>query len=239
MFENLKVIKRNDPAARSFLEIILCYPGLHAIWLHKIAHLLFFIKIPILPRLINTFSRFATGLDIHPGAKLANGIMIDHGMGVVIGETAEVGKGTLIYQGVTLGGTGKEDGKRHPTILENVVIGAGAKVLGNITIGNHVRIGAGSIVVKDVPDNCTVVGLPAYIVKNPDNQALNETNRLDHSALPNPISRVFSILTEKVDGLQQEIVEISRELGRTKLTVEEQSKDKREYLDHFINGGGI
>ncbi|MCB1157083.1 MAG: serine O-acetyltransferase [Leptospiraceae bacterium] len=203
MFENIKTIKQNDPAARSTLEIILCYPGLHALWLHKIAHFLYKLHIPILPRFINTFSRFLTGLDIHPGANIASGIMIDHGMGVVIGETAEIGKGCLIYQGVTLGGTGKENGKRHPTLKENVVVGSGAKILGNITIGSNVRIGAGSIVIKDVPPNCTVVGLPGYIVKNPDGKTLDREHMLDHNALPNPIARVISILVDKIEKLEE------------------------------------
>ena len=129
MFEDIKIIKENDPASKSWLEIILCYPGLHAIIWHRLAHLLYKIKIPLLPRIVNMLSRFLTGVDIHPGAELAAGIMIDHGSGVVIGETAEIAQGCLIYQGVTLGGTGKEHGKRHPTLRENVVVGAGAKVL--------------------------------------------------------------------------------------------------------------
>ncbi|MEM7180318.1 MAG: serine O-acetyltransferase [Spirochaetota bacterium] len=243
MFENLKTIKRYDPAAKSFLEIVLCYPGLHAIWLHQIAHFFYKLGIPLLPRLLNTLSRFLTGLDIHPGAKLADGIFIDHGMGVVIGETAEISKGCLIYQGVTLGGTGKEDGKRHPTLKENVVVGSGAKVLGNIVIGKNVRIGAGSIVLKDVPDNCTVVGLPAYIVKNPSNQTIDESNKLDHSALPNPVAKVFAILSEKVDGLQQEIVELSKELAiQQNKEIPQPTQEElqnNEIIQDFINGGGI
>ena len=134
MFENLIFIKQHDPAAKSYLEIILCYPGLHALWIHKLAHLLYLWQIPLFPRLLNYLSRFFTGIDIHPGAEIEDGILIDHGTGVVIGETAVIKKGCLIYQNVTLGGTGKEVGKRHPTLKENVVVGAGAKVLGNITI---------------------------------------------------------------------------------------------------------
>ncbi|NBU96749.1 MAG: serine O-acetyltransferase, partial [Spirochaetia bacterium] len=200
MFENIKFIKEHDPAAKSYLEIALCYPGLHALFFHKIAHRLFLWNIPILPRLINYWSRFLTGVDIHPGATIEDGILIDHGTGVVIGETAVIHKGCLIYQNVTLGGTGKEVGKRHPTLMENVVVGAGAKVLGNITIQKNCRIGAGSVVMRDVPENCTVVGIPGRVVKNISSQSMNEENLLNHSELPDPIARVFSILAEKIES---------------------------------------
>ncbi len=230
VFENIRFIKEHDPAAKSYLEVILCYPGLHAIWLHKIAHFLYKLKIPILPRLINYFSRFLTGIDIHPGAKIADGVFIDHGTGVVIGETAEVGKGCLIFQGVTLGGTGKETGKRHPTLKEHVVVGAGAKILGNITIGNNVRIGAGSVVLKDVPEGCTVVGIPGRVVKTTGKE-LTEENILDHAELPDPVARVFSILVEKVETLQKELVDMSKH----QLKDLEQEKE----IQDFINGAGI
>src|SRR5258705_2975334 len=145
--EQIETIFREDPAAKSVLEIILCYPGFHAILLHRFAHMLYNANIPLVPRVISQMSRFFTGIEIHPGAKIGRRFFIDHGMGVVIGETAEIGDDVLIYQGVTLGGTGKEKGKRHPTIGNNVVVGGGAKVLGNITIGDYVKIGAGSVVV--------------------------------------------------------------------------------------------
>jgi serine O-acetyltransferase len=233
MFENIKFIKQNDPAAKSYLEIILCYPGLHALWLHKISHTLYNFNVPLFPRLINYYSRFLTGIDIHPGAKIASGILIDHGTGVVIGETAEVGKGCLIYQGVTLGGTGKETGKRHPTLKENVVIGAGAKVLGNIVIENNVRIGAGSVVMRDVPPNCTVVGIPGRVVKS-GSQTVSDDNLLDHASLPDPVTRIFSILVEKVDTLQREIVMLTKS-DHAKKATEAQDKEIQE----FIHGGGI
>jgi serine O-acetyltransferase len=230
MFENMRFIKEHDPAAKSYIEIMLCYPGLHALWLHKISHFLFRIKFPLLPRLINYFSRFLTGIDIHPGAKIANGILIDHGTGVVIGETAEVGKGCLIFQGVTLGGTGKESGKRHPTLKEHVVVGAGAKVLGNIIIENNVRIGAGSVVMRDVPAGCTVVGIPGRVVKT-SGKGLTEETLLDHAELPDPVARVFSILVEKVETLQKELVSLSKHTIKN-------SENEKEIQD-FIGGAGI
>ncbi|PJZ71545.1 serine O-acetyltransferase [Leptospira perolatii] len=237
MFENIRMIRRNDPAAKSYIEIILCYPGLHALWFHLIAHFLYQIKIPLLPRLINTFARFITGVDIHPGAKIAPGIFIDHGHGVVIGETAEIAKGCLIYQGVTLGGTGKESGKRHPTLKENVVVGAGAKILGNIVIEHNVRVGAGSVVMRNVPPDCTVVGIPGKVVRTKIGFGDQGEHMLDHNELPDPVARVFSILVEKIDTLQQEVNEIC---ARQNLTVHgvPHKKDDDE-LNEFIHGGGI
>jgi serine O-acetyltransferase len=235
MFENIKFIKHHDPAAKSYLEIFLCYPGLHALFFHRISHVLNNWKIPLIPRLINYWTRFLTGIDIHPGAQIAKGILIDHGTGVVIGETAIVEKGCLIYQNVTLGGTGKESGKRHPTIKETVVIGAGAKVLGNITIQKNVRIGAGSVVMRDVPENCTVVGIPGRVVKNSNNQSFNEDNLLNHSELPDPVSRVFSILLEKVETLQQDLVDLSNKSDH-KITKNSTSDAE---LHNFIDGSGI
>ncbi len=158
--EQIETIFREDPAAKSILEIVLCYPGFHAVLMHRLAHRLYEAQIPILPRFLSQISRFLTGIEIHPGATIGRRFFIDHGMGVVIGETTEIGDDVLIYQGVTLGGTGNEQGKRHPTIGNNVVIGTGAKVLGSIRIGNNVKIGAGSVVVHPVPDNSTVVGIP-------------------------------------------------------------------------------
>lgn len=204
MFKNIKAIKTFDPAAKSYLEIILCYPGLHALWFHKLAHALYCLRIPLIPRIINYLSRMFTGIDIHPGAQIDSGIMIDHGQGVVIGQTAIIREGCLIYQGVTLGGTGKESGKRHPTLEKNVVVGAGAKVLGNISIGENSRIGAGSVVMHNVPPGCTVVGIPGKIVKTPakDSQV---PGMLDHGEMPDPIAKVISVLLEKIETQQKEI----------------------------------
>src|SRR5246500_2958300 len=173
--EQIDTIFREDPAAESVLEIVLCYPGFHAILLHRLAHWLSQKHVPLLPRVISQFSRFFTGIEIHPGATIGRRFFIDHGMGVVIGETTEIGDDVLLYQGVTLGGTGNEKGKRHPTLGNNVVIGTGAKVLGSITIGSNVKIGAGSVVVRSVPDYSTVVGIPGRVVGN-----LDPTDALEH-----------------------------------------------------------
>lgn len=233
MFDNIRKIRENDPAAKSYLEVILCYPGLHALWFHSLAHILYRLQIPILPRLVNYLTRMLTGIDIHPGAKISSGIMIDHGMGVVIGETAEIGKGCLIYQGVTLGGTGKESGKRHPTLKENVVIGSGAKILGNIVLGNNVRIGAGSVVMRDVPDNCTVVGIPGRVVKT---QTPGSEHMLDHGEMPDPIAKVFSILHEKIETLQIELANLTK----NKIKADVFKKEEKEFLDgFFMDGDGI
>ena len=165
VFKNLKydiqIVLKNDPAARSAFEVLLLYPSIHALIHHRIAHKLYKKKHFFLARLLSQISRFFTGIEIHPGATIGKGLFIDHGMGVVIGETAEIGDDVLIYHGVTLGGTGKDTGKRHPTVGNNVVIGCGAKVLGPINIGNNVKIGANSVVLKDVPDDSTTVGIPA------------------------------------------------------------------------------
>jgi len=163
--EHIQTIKREDPAAKSSLEILLCYPGLHAVIGHKLAHWLYGRRLYVLARLVSHISRLLTGIEIHPGAKIGQRLFIDHGFGVVIGETAEIGDDVLLYQGVTLGGTGGERGKRHPTIGDRVVIGAGAAILGNIELGPDVKVGAGSVVVHSVPAGATVVGIPGKVVK--------------------------------------------------------------------------
>src|SRR5581483_1502973 len=165
MREQIRAIKREDPAAKSSLEILLCYSGLHAVWFHRVAHWLYRRKLYVLARLVSQYSRFLTGIEIHPGAKLGKRLFIDHGLGVVIGETAEIGDDVLLYQGVTLGGTGSQRGKRHPTIGDRVVIGTGAAVLGNIMLGDDVKVGAGSVIVHSVPAGSTVVGIPGKVVK--------------------------------------------------------------------------
>lgn len=164
----LKSIVERDPASKNVFFVFFCYPCVHAIIHHRINHFLHKIKLKFLARLFSQISRFFTGIEIHPGAVIGKNLLIDHGMGIVIGETAIVGDNCTIYQGVTLGGTGKETGKRHPTLKDNVFVGSGAKILGNITIGNNVKIGANSVVLKDIPDDCTAVGVPAKIVKNKD-----------------------------------------------------------------------
>lgn len=197
---DFQIVFERDPAARHWLEVLCCYPGLHAIALHRVAHWLNLCCISFLPRFLSHLGRFLTGIEIHPGATLGQGVFIDHGMGVVIGETAIVGDYCLIYQNATLGGTGKESGKRHPTLGNNVVVGAGAKVLGNIQIGDRVRIGAGSIVLRDVPDDCTVVGVPGRVV--------SRTGRgcpLEHGKLPDIEGKLIRALIDRVEQLEQQI----------------------------------
>jgi serine O-acetyltransferase len=163
--EHIQAIQREDPAAKSALEVLLCYPGLHAVWIHRLAHWFYGRRMYVLARMISQTARFLTGIEIHPGAKIGKRLFIDHGHGVVIGETAEVGDDVLLYQGVTLGGTGNQRGKRHPTVGNRVVVGTGAAILGNIRLGNDVKVGAGSVVVHSVPDDSTVVGIPAKVVR--------------------------------------------------------------------------
>lgn len=198
--EQLDTIFREDPAAKSVLEIFLCYPGFHAILIHRVAHRLYKAGIPILPRFISQIARFLTGIEIHPGATIGRRFFIDHGMGVVIGETTEIGDDVLIYQNVTLGGTGNERGKRHPTLGNNVVVGTGAKVLGGIHIGNNVKIGAGSVVVHPVPDHSTVVGIPGRVVRFRAPEGV-----LDHGMLPDPEGQEIEDLKSRVHDLEEQI----------------------------------
>lgn len=198
--EQIDTIFRGDPAAKSTVEIFLCYPGFHSILLHRAAHRLHTGGFPLLARIVSQFNRSVTGIEIHPAATIGRRCFIDHGMGVVIGETAEIGDDVLLYQNVTLGGTGKEKGKRHPTIGHNVVIGTGAKILGNITIGNHTKIGAGSVVIHSVPDYSTVVGIPGRVVRTRVDSA-----DLEHGTLPDPEGQLIDDLTKRVEQLEAQI----------------------------------
>lgn len=198
--EQIDTIFREDPAARSTLEIILCYPGFHAVLWHRIAHRFYGAGLYLLARIISSASRLMTGIEIHPGARIGRRFFIDHGMGVVIGETAEIGDDVLLYQNVTLGGTGFYKGKRHPTIGDHVVVGSGAKVLGNITIGNHVKIGAGSVVVHSVPDHSTVVGIPGRVVRT-----RTEGSPLEHGKLPDPEGQEREDLRQRVAELEETV----------------------------------
>ncbi len=206
---DLAIIKERDPAARGILEILICYPGFQALALHRISHLLWNTGLPLIPRILSQITRALTGIEIHPGAKVGRGVFIDHGMGVVIGETAEIGNRCLLYQGVTLGGTGKEHGKRHPTLAENVVVGAGAKVLGAINVGTNTRIGAGSVVVRDVEANSTVVGIPGRVV----HQSGVRINPLAHSALPDAEANVIRNLMERIDQLETQVSTLQSSLS--------------------------
>ncbi|MCD7780704.1 MAG: serine O-acetyltransferase [Candidatus Gastranaerophilales bacterium] len=204
--EDIQTIYEKDPAAANILEVLFCYPGLHALILHRIAHKLNYWKIPLIPRIISNLSRFFTGIEIHPGASIGRRFFIDHGMGVVIGETTVIGDDVLLYQGVTLGGTGNEHGKRHPTLGNNIVIGSGAKILGNITIGDNSRIGAGSVVVDSVPENSTVVGVPGRIVR----QKLLIQGQLMHNRIPDPVTCQLNRLKYEMQDLKEQIEELKR-----------------------------
>ena len=206
--EDLNAIMLRDPAAKSRLEAAMCYPGLHAIWLHRIAHHFYKKGWVVFPRLVNTFSRFLTGIDIHPGAKLGPGLFIDHGMGLVIGETAELGSNVTLYQGVTLGGTGKEKGKRHPTIGNNVVISSGAKVLGSFKVGDNSKIGSGSVVLKEVPPNSVVVGVPGRVVALDGKRVHPDDIDLDHDVLPDPVAEYEERLARHMDEINKRLKEL-------------------------------
>ncbi|AFI26634.1 acetyltransferase [Bacillus subtilis] len=200
--EDIDTVFDQDPAARSYFEVILTYSGLHAIWAHRIAHALYKRKFYFLARLISQVSRFFTGIEIHPGATIGRRFFIDHGMGVVIGETCEIGNNVTVFQGVTLGGTGKEKGKRHPTIKDDALIATGAKVLGSITVGEGSKIGAGSVVLHDVPDFSTVVGIPGRVVVQNGKKVRRDLN---HQDLPDPVADRFK-------SLEQQILELKAEL---------------------------
>jgi len=213
---DFRIIFERDPAARNWLEVVFLYPGFQALVLHRIAHWLWNIGIPFIPRLISHTARAFTGIEIHPGATIGSGVFIDHGMGVVVGETAIIGDLSLIYQGVTLGGTGKESGKRHPTLGTGVVVGAGAKVLGNLQIGNNVRIGAGSVVLREVPSDCTVVGVPGRIVY----RSGERVEPLDHARLPDSEAMAIRALVDRIEALENELSKV-REAQQPTHTLEE------------------
>lgn len=209
MFTRLKreieVVFERDPAARSVLEIIFCYPGFHAIINHRMAHFLYRKKMYFPARLISHLSRFLTGIEIHPGATIGEGFFIDHGSGIVIGETAEVGDNVTLYQGVTLGGTGKEKGKRHPTIGNNVTISTGAKILGSFTVGDNVKVGAGSVVLNSVPANCTIVGVPGRVVARNGSKLRNSEIDLDHNKLPDPVADAINSLETRIEEMEKRL----------------------------------
>ncbi|AOV06499.1 serine O-acetyltransferase [Sporosarcina ureilytica] len=207
MKEDIKCIFDQDPAARSTFEVVLTYSGLHAVWAHRVAHALFKKNLLFLARSVSQISRFFTGIEIHPGAKIGRRLFIDHGMGIVIGETCEIGDDVTIYQGVTLGGTGKEKGKRHPTIHDNVLIATGAKVLGSITIGEGSKVGAGSVVLKDVPPSSTVVGIPGKVVIS---NGVKVQDKLDHQDLPDPITERCETMEEEMKRLEARIKQLEQ-----------------------------
>jgi serine O-acetyltransferase len=209
--EDVRTIRSKDPAARGTLEILLCYPGLHALGCHRLAHRLWRWRVPLLPRLLSHLSRFFTGIEIHPGATIGRRVFIDHGMGVVIGETTVVGDDCLIYQGVTLGGTSTSRGKRHPTLEEHVVVGSGAKVLGNIVIGHHSRVGSGSVVVKSAPPHSTIVGIPGRAIEEAVDEESRPGHELEHNRIPDPTARAITALHEQVGSLARQVAELRQQ----------------------------
>ncbi|MEP0889381.1 serine O-acetyltransferase [Leptolyngbya sp. NM2-A1] len=228
---------QRDPVARNWLEVLLCYPGFHALCFHRIAHKLHRAHIPLVPRLISQLSRWLTGVEIHPGATIGKGMVIDHGMGIVIGETAIIGDYGLIYQGATLGGTGKERGKRHPTLGNHVVVGAGAKVLGNIDIGSHVRIGAGSVVLRDTPDYSTVVGVPGRIVRH---SGLH-TEDSDYPYKRDLEAEVIGLLFERVKQLEKQINQLQQSTAMTDQVLDGKGAiaNSDHLIQDFLDGAGI
>ncbi len=234
---DVKAVQDRDPAATSSFEIVTSYPGLHALWLHRLAHKLSDAGVPVVPRWISQVNRVLTGIEIHPGARIGHGLFIDHGAGVVIGETTEIGDNVTMYQGVTLGGTGKQTGKRHPTVGDNVVFGAGAKVLGAVTVGDNAKIGAGSVVVSDVPKNSTVVG-------NPGRPVLLQGQRvgipdIDYRHLPDPVAEAVKCLVARIVEMEQELDDIHPERkGKRQEAVRQTQEMLAEFLA-FDQGAGI
>ena len=238
--KDIRVIFERDPAARSVIEVVCCYSGLHAIWLHRISHKLYLKGWVLIPRMISNLGRFLTGSEIHPGATIGEGLFIDHGTGIVIGETAELGRNVTLYQGVTLGGTGKEKGKRHPTIGNNVVVASGAKVLGSFTVGDHAKIGAGSVVLKAVPAYATVVGIPGRVVvmhgkrvgepvytdemmklldTDIDSAEMVEEQDVDlnHDELPDPVRDLMLEMSQRLETMEKRVKELEQELQKKEL----------------------
>ncbi|MBI2556208.1 MAG: serine O-acetyltransferase [Planctomycetes bacterium] len=244
MFERIKedidAAFQNDPAARSKLEVILCYPGVHALWLHRISHYLRKRGWNLLARLISHANRFLTGIEIHPAAEIGRGVFIDHGTGVVIGETAVIGDGCLIYKGVVLGGTTTEKTKRHPTLGKKIIVGSNACILGNITIGDYVRIGSGSVVVKDVPPHATVVGVPGRIIEQKKKE---HDVMLDHGQLPDPIAEALKIVLKENRKLKQRIKNLEDNLNLSikeeDYVSEAESEVMTIFMKNYKDGDGI
>ena len=247
MFKNLKedieTVFEKDPAAKNILEVLLCYPGLHSIWFHRVAHWFYKKKFYTTARIISHISRHLTDIEIHPGAKIGRRFLIDHGMGVVIGETAEIGDDVLIYQGVVLGGTSLEKKKRHPTLGNNTEVGAGAIVLGAIEIGDGARIGAGSVVIHDVPPGATVVGVPGRIGMGFSGKEIHD---LEHGKLPDPIAEAIRFIVKEHEKLEERIKKIESLEGITADIDKYFEKKKKEIMKEFIptseefgDGGGI
>jgi serine O-acetyltransferase len=225
--EDLRIIKERDPAARGSLEVMLAYPGLHALWLHRIAHRLWKARVPLLPRILAQAARHRTGIEIHPGARIGRRLFMDHGMGIVIGETTEIGDDVTLYQGVTLGGTGKMQGKRHPTLEDGVVVGCGASVLGPITVGRGAKVGSGAVVTKTVMPQATVIGIPARPVHpEPDMGTMN-------GDLPDPVAEMFSCYNTRIDRLEHYKLQAEEEVAMLRMRLEVAESRLRERGDRW------
>ncbi|NMB39460.1 MAG: serine O-acetyltransferase [Firmicutes bacterium] len=215
ILKDIQAVKERDPAARSTLEILLTYPGLHALFLHRIAHFFYRNHLKLIARLLSHINRFLTGIEIHPGAEIGKGVFIDHGMGVVIGETAVIKDNVTLYQGVVLGGTGKERGKRHPTVEKGAVIACGAMVLGSFTVGENARVGAGAVVLNSVPANSTVVGVPAKVVI----QDGRRVSKLDHASVPDPCIQQVGKMNAQIALLEERILQLEERLKKQELKI--------------------
>ncbi|TVM03316.1 MAG: serine O-acetyltransferase [Candidatus Brocadia sp. WS118] len=241
MREDIDVAFHNDPAARSKFEVLLCYPGIHALWLHRISHYLWTIGWIILSRFISHINRFLTGVEIHPAAQIGRGVFIDHGMGVVIGETAVIGDGCLLYKGVVLGGTTIEKVKRHPNLGKKVVVGSNACILGNITIGDYARIGSGSVVTKDVPPHATVVGVPGRIIKQRKKE--EQETMLDHGQLPDPIAEAIMTVLKENSKLKLRVKKLESALNLSSEADDAASETESEimtiFMKNYKDGDGI
>lgn len=232
--EDIQTVFTKDPAAKSVLEVILCYPGLHALWFHRLAHFLWWHKLRFPARFLSHISRFLTGIEIHPRAKIGRRFFIDHGAGVVIGETAEVGDNVLIYQGVVLGGTTLKKEKRHPTVGNNVVMGTGAVALGAITVGDGARIGSGSVVVKSVPHGATVVGVPGRIVEDRQEPLMD----LEHARLPDPVAEAIRLVLTEQEKIQERVKRLESSSGI--VAPKDELRERRRKIEReFSRGGGI
>jgi len=232
--EDIQTVRARDPAARSIAEIILCYPGLHSLWLHRVAHFLWQHKLRLPARFLSHISRFLTGIEIHPGARIGRRFFIDHGAGVVIGETAEIGDDVLLYQGVVLGGTTLEKKKRHPTLGNNVVMGAGAVALGAITIGDGARIGSGSVVIKSAPPGATVVGVPGKIAQDSREHLMD----LEHGKLPDPVAEAIRLVLKEQDRLEERLRKLESISGL--IAAKDELRKERERIEQeFGQGEGI
>jgi len=241
--EDIRTAFDRDPAARSTWEVVTCYPGLHAIWMYRLANMFWRSGLLWIGRFISHIARWLTGIEIHPGATIGRRFFIDHGMGIVIGETTEIGDDVTLYHGVTLGGTTWQQKKRHPTLEHGVIIGAGAKVLGSITVGEQSRIGANSVVLRDVPAHSTVIGIPGTVVGTTDSLIEDGKINLDHHLMPNPVAEAIKHVLQLVDDLDERVdrlhPEASDKKSKADTQLSEDMKREHEKLDRFLGGGGI